>query len=63
MKPRDIIEHYAFESRDDVTLEATRLNLEKFCPGNYRVVWNELNAVDLIFDNPEEKTLWMLKWM
>lgn len=65
MKLNKILDHYQFEPRDDITLAAIEHNLKLSCPGNFYLKWSKSTgkSIDIIFDDPAEQTLWMLKWL
>jgi hypothetical protein len=58
--------YWVKRSPGDALMHITN-DMQKQFPGNYHVIdvydsQSTLLKLDLMFDNPEEKTFWMIKW-
>jgi hypothetical protein len=61
MTPRDVMEFFAFEPIDEVTMALMQRRLQMDFPGNYKVeISPDRSGFEIIFDSPESQTLWML---
>lgn len=58
-----VVKHHMFEPRDAETLAAIESMFRIMYPGPYILRWSEKDdtIVDIVFEESEETTIWLLK--